>query len=177
MKKISISKIPFLALCLLGSSVVYSQTSKDAIAKLDLSSLSSKQKMEIIPEGAISTLNEKAVTVFNTKFTNATNIVWATIGKNMPYVYFETPGKKHRAAFNKKGTLLYTISYYHEAQLPSDVLFQVKDTYFGKSIFCVTEVNVNDKTAYLIILEDKTSWLHIKIVGEEMVVEHVYTKG
>jgi len=174
MKKISFPKIPFLALCLLGSSVIYSQTSNDAIAKLDLSS---KQKNGKSPDVAIGTLNEKAVTVFNTKFTNATNIVWTTIGKNMPYVYFETPGKTHRAAFTKKGKLLYTISYYHEAQLPSNVLFQVKDTYFGKSIFCVTEVNVDEKTAYLIILEDKTSWLHIKIVDGEMIVEHVFTKG
>jgi hypothetical protein len=56
-------------------------------------------------------------------------------------------------------------------------LMKVKENYFGKSIFGVTEVNYAGKTAYLIILEDKTSWLHIKIIDDEMIVEKVNVKG
>jgi hypothetical protein len=53
----------------------------------------------------------------------------------------------------------------------------VKESYYGRSIFCVTEVNCDGKTAYLIVLEDRTTWLHIKIVGDEMIEEKLFTKG
>jgi len=53
----------------------------------------------------------------------------------------------------------------------------VKDAYFGKHIFGVTEVSAMGKSAYLIILEDSTSWLHIKVLDGEMTEEKVYLKA
>ncbi|HEU4633131.1 MAG TPA: hypothetical protein VFS22_04055, partial [Flavisolibacter sp.] len=94
-----------------------------------------------------------------------------------PVAFFETPGKKNKAGFDKKGKLVYTISNYKEEQLPVPVLLKVKQAYFGRSIFGVTEVNYQGKTAYIIVLEDKTTWLHIKIIGDEMEEEHLYIKG
>jgi hypothetical protein len=91
-------------------------------------------------------------------------------------VYFERNGKVVRAAFNTKGQFLYSISTYGEELLPKDVLLKVKEAYYGKNIFGVTEVSALGKFAYLIILEDKTSWLHIKVVDDEMVEEKVLLK-
>ena len=174
MKTISISKISFLALCFMGSAAVHSQSGYVGASDLDPAG---KQINEFHPVGTVGSVNAKAVAFLNTTFADATNVKWVTMGKNLPYVYFVTPGKTHRGAFDKKGNLMYTLSYYHEEQLPSDVLSQVKNTYYGKSIFSVTEVNKDEKTAYLIILEDKTSWLHIKIIGEEIIVEKVFMKA
>ena len=171
MNKISFYRVVFLASMIAGSSVTYSQANSN-----DIISLESARKAATTPADAASP-SERVLNTFNKMFKNATKVFWTAENKGHPMVYFETPGKKHRAGFDKKGNLVYTISYYQEEQLPQPILLRVKETYFGKSIFCVTEVNYDGKTAYLIILEDKTSWLHIKIVGDEMVEEKVLIKG
>ena len=170
MKKIS----SFLVLLcsLSGSLFSYAQHSND-VASLDLSKMFRNS-----PTGDIVAAPDvKALNVFNAKFSNATRVIWSTYEKNLPFVYFETPGKTNRAGFDKNGNLVFTLSYYSEEKLPLPLLMKIKENYFGKSIFGITEVNYAGKTAYLIVLEDKTSWLHIKIIDDEMIVEHVYAKG
>ena len=163
----------FLAIIIAGSGMAYSQVNDNDIAALGPSR---NHRADLIA-GPAAGPAEKALNSFNRMFANATQVSWATEDKGRPIVFFETPGKKNRAGFDKKGNLVYTISYYTEEQLPVPVLLKVKQTYYGKSIFCVTEVNYLGKTAYLIILEDRTSWLHIKIIGDEMEEERVLTKG
>jgi len=174
MKKISLSQTVLVVLFLLGTTVAYSQISDNTTAAVDFSKTIKK---DFRVAAAAAAPNEKVLSSFNTLFGNARNVIWTTYGKNLPYVYFETPEKTHRAAFDKNARLVYTLSYYHEEQLPYTVLFQVKDAYYGKSIFSVTEVNVSDKTAYLIILEDKTTWRHIKVLDGEITEEKLMIKG
>jgi hypothetical protein len=121
-------------------------------------------------------MNSKVMKSFNKLFSDAKNIIWTNDKKNNHSVYFERQGKVTRAAFTKNGELMHAVSTYTEECLPKEILFQVKDTYFGKSIFGVTEVQVLDKTAYLIILEDKTSWLHIKVLDGDISEEGVWLK-
>jgi len=173
MKKISFLQIAFLALIIAGNSVAYAQNNENDIASLGSFR---KHKTDLIA-GPVTGPAEKALTAFNRMFATATNVSWATEDKGLPIAFFETPGRKNRAGFDKKGNLVYTISYYTEEQLPVPVLLKVEQSYFGRSIFCVTEVNYGGKTAYLIIMEDKTTWLHIKVVGDEMEEEHLYNKG
>jgi len=121
-------------------------------------------------------LNSKVMKAFNKLFSDAKNIIWTNDKKNNHSVYFERSGKATRAAFTENGDLKYAVTTYTEEGLPKDILFQVKKTYFGKSIFGVTEVQVMDKTAYLIVLEDKTSWLHIKVLDGDITEEEVWLK-
>ena len=169
MKKISIALA--LALLLLTSAGAYSQTFNKFKADV------SKFKEASSDKANAPDLNSKVMTSFNKLFSDARNIIWLSDKKNTQTVYFERKGKATRAAFTKNGELKYAITTYTEECLPAEILFQVKNTYFGKSIFGVTEVQVDDKTAYLITLEDKTSWLHIKVLDGEMTEEHVYLKG
>ena len=122
-------------------------------------------------------ISSKTMENFNRMFAGATRVSWAKDKNNLDWVYCETKGKSHRAAFNKKGQLLYSITTYREDMLPSDVLLMVKNIYYSKQIFGVTEVNVLDKTAYVIILEDATSWLHIKVLDGEITEENMYLKA
>ncbi len=173
MKKISFFRVVPLAFLIAGSAVAFSQAGNE-IAALGISGKPEAygRAIRIVTGPA-----EKALGIFHAMFGNARNVFWTTEGKGLLVVYFETEGKKNRAGFDKKGNLDYTISYYREDQLPKPILLKVKQTYFGKSIFGVTEVNYLGVTAYVIILEDKTSWLHIKIIGDEMVEEKVFLKG
>ena len=172
MKKI-FSKAVFLMYSLLGASINHAQVNHDVTAV----DLSLKQGIEMGSVKTMASPADKAAIVLSAMFSNATNVTWSKYGKSLPFAYFETPGKKHRAGFDKKGNLVFLINYYREEHLPAEILLRVKETYFGKSIFCVTEVNYEGKTAYLIVLEDKTSWLHIKIIGDEMTEEKTFLKG
>ena len=129
-----------------------------------------------INAGEKTSINAKVISNFDKMFAGASNVIWSK-EKNLNRVYFESNGKTTRATFNQKGQFLYSISTYGEQLLPKDILFRVKDTYYGKNIFGVTEVKAMDKTAYIIILEDKTSWLHVKVLDGEMTEEKVYLKA
>jgi len=173
MKKILFSKTGFLVICIAANSIVYSQTHNDVIASVDVPK---KYKVNPNVEAPATAPNANAVSTLNSMFNDATEVIWGTYGKNLPIAYFKTVGKANRARFDKKGKLVAMFSYYQEEQLPTSVLLKVKQAYYSKNIFAVTEVNYDRKTAYLIILEDKTSWLHIKIVGDEMEEEKVLLK-
>lgn len=173
MKKISFFRVVPLAFLIAGSAVAFSQANTEVAAL----GISGKPEAHGRLAWVVAVPTEKALGIFNKMFSNARNVSWKTDRKGLLTVYFETEGKIQRAGFDKKGNLDYTISYYREEQLPKPILLKVKQTYFGKSIFCVTELTYLGVTAYLIILEDKTSWLHIKIIGDEMVEEKVFLKA
>ena len=71
---------------------------------------------------------------------------------------------------------MYTLKYYTEEHLPQDILLTVKKTYYSKSIFGIVEVSVDGKTAFLVNLQDKTSWLCIKILDNEITEEQMMLK-
>jgi hypothetical protein len=165
MTKHSLIMAGFLALTIAASA------QNSAPFKVDASKFSEEYDAE---KSGIST---KVISNFDRMFSDAKNIVWTKDKHNIDRVYFERNGKKIRAGFNQKGQFLYSISSYGEEFLPKDVLYMVKQAYFGKNIFGVTEVSALGKSAYLIILEDQTSWLHIKVLDGEMTEEKVLLKA
>ena len=124
-----------------------------------------------------SVVNTKVMSNFSRMFSDASNVMWSKDKHKIDRVYFERKGKVTRAAFNQRGQLLYSITTYSEQFLPEDVLLMVKKSYYGRQIFGVTEVSALDKTAYLIILEDKTTWLHIKVLDGEISEEKLLLKA
>jgi hypothetical protein len=124
-----------------------------------------------------SGINTKVMNNFNRMFTDASNVMWTKDKHQIDRVYFERKGKVTRAAFNHKGQFLYSITTYSEEMLPQDVLIMVKQAYYGRSIFGVTEVSALNKIAYIVILEDKTSWLHIKVLDGEIYEEKLLLKA
>lgn len=110
-------------------------------------------------------------------FSGATNVIWTKDKHNVDKVYFQTKGKVTLAGFNERGHFLFSITKYQEEMLPKDILHIVKKRYHGKRIFGITEVNTMNKTAYLIMLDKASSWLHIKVLDDELTEEMVLIKG
>jgi hypothetical protein len=176
MKKMSILCSAILGISLIGSTISYSQSSDYAKAG---SIRYSDNALDVSPrsKGAGSaSASPKSLESFKKAFGNTPDVIWTKTGSNEDQAYFVSDGITVRAGFDKKGDLMYTLRYYSEEHLPKDVLFQIKNTYFGKSIFGVTEVNIDGKTAYLVDLQDKTSWLKIKVLDGEMSEEKVMLK-
>ena len=122
------------------------------------------------------TLNAKALTAFHSSFPGATNVAWSDNTDGLVYVVFNTLGKTNRAMFNKKGKMLYSISYYRQEMLSNSLIEKVLDNYPGKSIYGITETSCNHETIYQLVLEDKTSWTDVKISGNEIIEERVWRK-
>ena len=120
--------------------------------------------------------NSKVLNSFNKMFAGASNVKWVSEGR-YSRVYFESKGKSTRATFNQKGQMMYSITTYGEELLPESVLMQVKRAYYGRSIFGVTEVSALGKTAHIIVLQDKTTWLHIKVIDGEIEETELYRRA
>ena len=118
----------------------------------------------------------KALTAFQSDFPQATEATWYNNANDASYVVFNTQGKTNRAMFNKKGRMLYRISYYYKEMLPASVVKKVNDTYRDKTIFGITEINYNNDTVYVLVLEDKTHWTNITIAGDNITDEKIWTK-
>jgi hypothetical protein len=122
-------------------------------------------------------LKETVLITFHSSFPTATEVTWYNMPKGCLYAAFNTPGKTVRAMFNKKGRMLYSISYYTKEMLPASVLQTVKDNYCGKSIYGITEISYNKEKVYALVLEDQTSWINIKIADNEIMEEKVYRRA
>ena len=112
--------------------------------------------------------NTKAMKNFSERFYGATKVSWSGGKDNLTHVYFETEGKRSRAAYDKDGQFLYSITTYKEDMLPADIWVMVKERYYRKEIYAVSEVTVLHKTSFLITLEDASSWMQIKITDDEV---------
>ena len=174
MKKISLMMI---TLCIIAAAPAVHSQSLASAGKLNETYFENKlpESMPVTtPNG--TTRNVKALKTFNSMYGDVSNVIWVNVGRDHDRACFVKDGITVRTGFNRKGNVLYTLRYYTEEHLPKDVLLQIKNYYYGKSIFGIVEVTVDGKTAYLVDLEDKTSWLKIKVLDGEMTEENLLLK-
>lgn len=173
MKKISLLK------SLLFASLLFTVTAAAAQTEVSFASLNSSKRIGMVSEtvAPVIALKETVLITFHSSFPTATEVTWYNMPKGCLYAAFNTPGKTVRAMFNKKGRMLYSISYYTKEMLPASVLQTVKDNYCGKSIYGITEISYNKEKVYALVLEDQTSWINIKIADNEIMEEKVYRRA
>jgi len=114
----------------------------------------------------LANTNQKAYKNFVSHYSNINDIA-VTNGKTTSIVVFKNAGTLTRVCYSKKGECLNTIRYYDAAMLPQSVKDAIKADYEGYSIFGVTEVTVDDKTGYLVKIENQKYWRTIKVVDGE----------
>ena len=142
----------------------------------------------LFPQDAVSTsnnsdsrsaeninVNTKVLGAFVKSFENATNLNWSKVGKNF-LATFRIAGKERRALFTKKGNLIYSIVYGTEADLPAETRKLVKSVYIDHTIASAIEVKEDDKTIWVIRLEDATSLIFVRIENGEMEQTKHYQK-
>ncbi|MFT4093322.1 MAG: hypothetical protein QM640_06755 [Niabella sp.] len=104
--------------------------------------------------------NEKVLKTFREVFKNPANAVWSNVGDYYE-VFFTNASVKTRAKFDSNGSLIETVRYYKESELPANVLYHVKKAYPAKEVWGVTEVTNNNGVNYRIVLRDAKNYLHI----------------
>ena len=80
--------------------------------------------------------------------------------------YFMQDGYGDRVFYDKKGHWKYSLVFYNEFKLPTDIRTEIKTTYFDMDIKQVEEVRYPDEVAYIVMLQDKSSIKVLKISQE-----------
>lgn len=107
---------------------------------------------------------------FMREYKNVSDAKWVISGNGLLAAYFTDAGIASRRYYNRKGIFEYMIRYYQEDKLNRSVRHLVKSKYYDFSISQVTEVTRNGNVAYLIDIEDKSSWKTIKLLDNEIEV-------
>ena len=165
------------------TTIAYGQT-ENRIAKLEAKlfsgknipadrQLTSTRDSNFIFRNEIST---KAVRNFIRDFKNVTDAEWFRSPTGSFVVYFTSDSINSTIYYTKEGEFDLMIRYYNEEKLPREVRHLVKSNYYDFSIYHVSEFQSNDKTAYVVVMEDKTSWKKIKIVDNEMEIIGEFSK-
>jgi hypothetical protein len=115
--------------------------------------------------GGGTTISLKAARDFKDRFTNVTNEKWyATDGGFV--AYFTQDDFRNRAYYDKKGRWQYSLRYCDEKKLPRDIRAMVKRSYYDFAITLVQVIEIPGHLAYLVHLEDATSFKIIRVTDE-----------
>ena len=122
-------------------------------------------------------INSKAVRNFISEYKNVAGAKWYKSANGSFVVYFSSENIKSWIYYDKNGDFEFMLRHYNEEKLPHYIRHRVKSNYYDFSIYHVSEIRYNGKTAWYVTIEDKTCWKKIKVLEAEMEVVEVYSKG
>lgn len=125
--------------------------------------------------GTTTTVTENIQVTFHKQFPEAENVKWFKHDKNY-LVSFFMEDQHHRALLNRKGYLIYHISYGKEKHLPVDIRKSVKMMYVECSISSAIKVQEANRTIWVINVEDETKLVFVRVENDEIEEVQKYKK-
>ena len=122
-------------------------------------------------------VNIRVIRNFKKEFTSVENETWSMMRNSCYIVRFKKDNVFYRVEYNQKGHWLSTTKFYSPEHLSAAVTQAVMGTYHDYKIFSVAEVNVDSRIAFIVTLEDETSWLKVRLMGDRMEEVESYRKG
>lgn len=160
-----------LAATSLLSSGVFSQLSTQSSLS---GAIASADKMALASMKAVS---EKMHRHFSRNFKNATDI-HVRPEADHTQVSFKDNGISGSVQYNKNGKWQYSVRTYDADRLSDITRHEVEVAYPGYSLFgFVNEIDVLNKTATLVMIENKDSWKRIRLVDNTIDVYEEYRKA
>lgn len=104
---------------------------------------------------------EKVLKAFKETFSSAKDITWHEYS-NFIQANFRQNEMQIRAQYSDDGTLLKTIRYYGEKNLPANIFAKLKKKYRSQEIYGVTETVCSDEVTFVINLRDGENWYTVK---------------
>jgi len=106
-------------------------------------------------------------TKFQKLFSNAENVTWYKVKKDFGAT-FTINDLKYRVLLNKKGKLVYKITYGKEKHLPTDIRRIVKMGYFEFLITAASLVEEANRKIWVINLEDESEYVIARVENNEL---------
>jgi len=106
-------------------------------------------------------VSQKVLNAFEQSFKNVSNASWSQFRDGYE-VRFLNNNIDSRITYDSNGTVMSIMRYYTEETLPLIVRAKLQEKYAGKTVFGVTEMWADNHVDYYIVLEDATTWKHVK---------------
>ena len=101
---------------------------------------------------------------FSKTFPGVANVIWSK-ADNATWGYFKQQSVPVRVCYNGKGKLLYTISYLSGSQVSSGIKKMVTNEGYSMPIVHVTEIKSRYNTVNLVMMEDESSIVTLKVLA------------
>ena len=148
----------------------------NANVKAQEANVSQKEFESTSDYAAKASANDRAIAKFGKFFPKATSESWEKT-KNGFAVRFTSNNIQQLVFLTKRGNVIASIKYYSEKELSSNVRMTIRYAYPDYSIKSVREINAAGSTAYLVTIEDATSWKTIRYVDGETDVYEDFKKA
>jgi hypothetical protein len=145
-------------------------------ANAQMENLSPKEFVTTSDYSAKATANDRVISKFEKFYPNANGESWIKM-KNGFAVRFFSNNIQQLVFLTKRGGVISSVRYYTEKELPSDVRGMIRYEYPTYSIKSVREIHASDTKAYLVTIEDATTWKTIRVVDGEMDVYEDFIKS
>ncbi|HEX2536616.1 MAG TPA: hypothetical protein VHK69_22890 [Chitinophagaceae bacterium] len=120
-------------------------------------------------------ISERVARRFEKSFPGITNTAWEAT-ENGYVVRFISEGIQNWAYLNKKGACLSTMRYFTPEQLPARMHSHIKAAFDRFRITSAKEICHNQTTAYLVSIDDGSTWKVVHILDGEMTVTATYVR-
>jgi hypothetical protein len=115
------------------------------------------------------------LTSFQKLFANAENVTWYSVKTDFG-ARFTINDLKYRVLLNKKGKLVYKITYGKEKHLPVDIRKAVKREYVEFRITAASLVEEANRSIWVIHLEDDWEYVIVRVEHNEINENMKYKK-
>jgi len=173
MKKLFSYRLSGIIVIIFFTGNSFAQFSKDN--KLLASASTNNEAWNFPPANVTTTLHPpealnistKALQSFDHLFGKSQFVNWSAAGKNY-LITFSLENKKYRALLNKNGFLVYSICYGTEKDMPASIRKIVKSMYYDYTINMTMQVNQQNRSIWLVFLEDSHQFLTVRIENDEL---------
>jgi hypothetical protein len=125
---------------------------------------------------AKANLDPRIIRKFHAEFPGVTNDKWIAANDGFS-VRFTAHDIQNWVFLNKKGKILSQMRYYEVKNLPADVRNQLKSVYYDYTIKGIIEIVCNNTKAYLVTVENESTWKVIRVLDRDMEVFEEYQKN
>ena len=127
----------------------------------------SKKEFKITNSESVINPETKAIKNFKRSHPDATNESWST-DNGYYFVSFIQDDIKNKIAYTPHGQVDYSLKMYNENNLPYTVRSAVKSIYYDYAITNAQELDVKNKTIYLVKITDANSWKTIRVSNGDL---------
>ncbi len=121
-------------------------------------------------------VSQKVAESFASLFKGAESPKWFIADKDY-VVDFILNNQVNKAEFTKKGRLVYHMAFGNETQMPADVRTIVKSKYFDFKINSAVKITYDEKSAWIVNIEDNDHFLVVRVVDGVMDVVDKISKA
>ncbi|MDO3624568.1 hypothetical protein [Mucilaginibacter sp. BT774] len=125
------------------------------------------KEVTISSEPIKATVSQKVSEAFASLFKGAEAPKWYQSDQNY-VVDFIMNNQINKAEFTKKGYLVYHMAFGNENQMPADIRTIVKSKYFDFTINSIVRITYDEKSAWIVNIEDAKQFLVVRVVDGVM---------